>query len=207
MNKKHSILLLLLFVMLPVFSQSERFKDIPTLVNAYAALKHNPSSVEKQTDFLKAFPKSWADFCSIYNHYDYRMRKYDRLYSEASEHILALKSLDKVETPVLVDALVGLTYGSCWDADAPNYLQEVLHTLMAKQTDAFFDTLLTRTKAEQMDFWAFYWSGLHENARYKKEVKELEARMQDRYPAVVQAMSLANEYYNGSVTLTQTASY
>lgn len=200
MNKKHLLLVLMLLSALPVLSQRKYSKDIPTLVDAYQVWSLDKSSKAKQTVFLTAFPKNWYDFRSIYDHYDYRMDGYDRLYKEAHNHIAALTSLDQVDRSALAGTLIDLTYGSCWDADAPNYLQDVLHELMSKEADVFFRELSKRRSAQQFDFWAFYWSGLYENQKYQDEADDLKERMQAQYPDVTRGMVLACEYYNGSAT-------
>ena len=200
MNKKHLLLVLMLLSALPVLSQRKYSKDIPTLVDAYQVWSLDKSSKAKQTAFLTAFPKNWYDFRSIYDHYDYRMDGYDRLYKEAHNHIVALTSLDQVDRSALAGTLIDLTYGSCWDADAPNYLQDVLHELMSKEADVFFRELSKRRSAQQFDFWAFYWSGLYENQKYQDEADDLKERMQAQYPDVTRGMVLACEYYNGSAT-------
>lgn len=200
MNKKHLVLVLMLLGTLPVFSQRKYSKDIPTLVNAYRVWSMDKSSKAKQTAFLTAFPKNWYDFRSIYDHYDYRMDGYDRLYKEARNHISALATLNLVDRSALAGTLIDLTYGSCWSADAPNYLQEVLHELMSKEADVFFRELSKRRLAQQFDFWAFYWSGLYENKKYQDEADDLKERMQAQYPDVTRSMSVACEFYNGSAT-------
>lgn len=131
---------------------------IPALKSAYEELKANPQSKEKQQAFLTAFPDSWQDFIAVYQHYDPQTKSYDRLYHQSSQYIVLLENLNQVDDARLIPHLVDLTYGSCWEADAPNYLQEVLHELMNGKKEAFFAELSKRSKAAQFDFWAFYWS-------------------------------------------------
>ena len=202
--KKTSLMLLLLagsFCM-PVAAEN-RQKDaacrILDLKEAFSQLKFQPQSKEKQMAFLEAFPDSWEEFIAIYLHYDPLTGSYDRLYEQAPRYVEILKSLDQVDDARLIPHLVSLTYASSWYADAPSYLQEVLHELMAGKKDAFFAELSKRSKAAQFDFWAFYWSkpAKKTDSPYEKERKALESAMKDKYPQIVRAMSLAYEYYYG----------
>lgn len=203
--KKTSLMLLLLAgsFCLPVAAENKQDAcRIPTLKSAYAELKANPQSKEKQQAFLTAFPDSWQEFIAVYHHYDPLTDSYDRLYQQAPQYIEYLKSLDQVDNTRLIPHLVDLTYGSCWDADAPNYFQEVLHELMTGKKEAFFAELSKKSKTAQFDFWAFYWSSPAKNGTdspYEKEKKALESAMKDKYPQIVRAMSLAYEYYYGEV--------
>lgn len=176
------------------------FKDIPELVDAYRVLSYDEASLEKQADFLEAFPENWIDFLSIFHHYDVRLETYDRLYDQSSEYILTLKKLDKIDPSLLADKLIGLVYGSCWDADAPSHLQNVLHELMCSNADVFFSELEKKPKGMQFDFWSFYWSGLHDNNNFKVELDKLLERMNGKYPHQCRIMSLAYEFYSGGVT-------
>lgn len=201
--KKTSLMLLLLAGSFCLPAAAENKQDackILDLKRVSSQLNLNPQSKEKQMAFLEAFPNSWEEFIAVYHHYDPLTGSYDRLYQQALKHIESLKSLDQVDDARLIPHLVDLTYGSSWDADAPNYLQEVLHELMAGKKDAFFAELSKRSKAAQFDFWAFYWSKPVKNGTdspYEKEKKALEFAMKDKYPQIVRALSLAYEYYYG----------
>lgn len=201
--KKTSQMLLLLAGSFCMPAAAENKQDackILDLKRVSSQLNLNPQSKEKQMAFLEAFPDSWEEFMAIYLHYDPLTGSYDRLYQQAPKHIESLKSLDQVDDARLIPHLVDLTYGSSWAADAPNYLQEVLHELMTGKKDAFFAELSKRSKAAQFDFWAFYWSSPAKNGTdspYEKEKKALESAMKDKYPQIVRALSLAYEYYYG----------
>lgn len=201
--KKTSLMLLLLAGSFCMPAAAENKQDackILDLKRVSSQLNLNPQSKEKQMAFLEAFPDSWEEFMAIYLHYDPLTGSYDRLYQQAPKHIESLKSLDQVDDARLIPHLVDLTYGSSWAADAPNYLQEVLHELMTGKKDAFFAELSKRSKAAQFDFWAFYWSSPAKNGTdspYEKEKKALESAMKDKYPQIVRALSLAYEYYYG----------
>lgn len=200
--KKTSLMLLLLAGSFCMPAAAENKQDackILDLKRVSSQLNLNPQSKEKQMAFLEAFPDSWEEFMAIYLHYDPLTGSYDRLYQQAPKHIESLKSLDQVDDARLIPHLVDLTYGSSWAADAPNYLQEVLHELMAGKKDAFFAELSKRSKAAQFDFWAFYWSSPAKktDSPYEKEKKALESAMKDKYPQIVRALSLAYEYYYG----------
>lgn len=200
--KKTSLMLLLLAGSFCMPAAAENKQDackILDLKEAFSQLKFQPQSKEKQMAFLEAFPDSWEEFMAIYLHYDPLTGSYDRLYQQAPKHIESLKSLDQMDDARLIPHLVSLTYASSWYADAPNYLQEVLHELMAGKKDAFFAELSKRSKAAQFDFWAFYWSSPAKktDSPYAKEKKALESAMKDKYPQIVRALSLAYEYYYG----------
>lgn len=203
--KKTSLMLLLLAgsFCLPVVAEKKQDAcRILALKSAYTELKANPQSKEKQQAFLTAFPDSWQDFIAVYQHYDPQTKSYDRLYHQSSQYIALLENLNQVDDARLIPHLVDLTYGSCWEADAPNYLQEVLHELMNGKKEAFFAELSERSKAVQFDFWAFYWSTPAKNgtdSSYEKEWKALESAMNDKYPQMVRVLSLAYEFYYGEV--------
>ena len=172
--------------------------DTARLNNAYRVLLQNPQSKELQLDFLNAFPKNWEDFNSTYKYcsnegYDLSM------YNIANKHIQALGYCTAINDTIFCNKLIALSVGATLDADAPNYLQEVLHNTMKRDNDTFMHCLSKIDKGHQMQFWQFYWSSIVDGRSMQDKFMELYNKNKEKYPAIMKAMSTAFEYFNNGV--------
>lgn len=93
--------------------------DTTKLAQAYAAWQQE-SSPANQRVFFDAFPKNWMEFIATYQ---YGAPFYDR----ADKHVHALGEMAKaIPTDEYCERLVNLCIGGELDADAPNYLRELV---------------------------------------------------------------------------------
>ena len=172
--------------------------DTARLNNAYRVLLQNPQSKELQFEFLNAFPRTWQDFNSTYKYcsdegYDLSM------YSIAYKHIQALGDCVAINDTILCNKLIALSVGATLDADAPNYLQGVLHNIMKRSNDTFMHCLSKIYKGHQMQFWQFYWSSIVDGRSLQDEFVELYNKNKEKYPTIMKTMSIAFEYFNNGV--------
>ena len=172
--------------------------DTARLNKTYRTLEKNPQSRESQLDFFKAFPNNWDDFNSTYRYSD--KVGYDlSMYSQAYHHIKALAECYAINDTLYCNKLIALSVGATLDADAPSYLQGVLHYTMKRENDTFMHCLSNIDKGHQMQFWQFYWSQIIDGIEQQVEFDELYNRNKDKYPAMMETMSIAFEYFNTGV--------
>lgn len=172
--------------------------DTARLNNAYRVLLQNPQSKELQLDFLKTFPRNWEEFNSTYKYcsnegYDLSM------YNIAYKHIQALGNCTAINDTIFCNKLIALSIGATLDADAPNYLQGVLHNAMKRKNDTFMHCLSKIAKGHQMQFWQFYWSSIIDGRSLQDEFIELYNKNIGKFPTIMKAMSTSFEYFNNGV--------
>ena len=172
--------------------------DTALLNKTYRKLLKNPQSRELQLDFFKAFPDNWDDFNSTYKYSD--KDGYDlSMYSQAYEHIKALAECYAINDTLYSNRLIALSVGASLDADAPNYLQTLLHDKMQEKNDVFIHCLSKIEKGHQMQFWQFYWSNIVDGQSQEKEFEALYNINKEKYPKLMKTMSIAFEYFNNGV--------
>ena len=195
-----SFLSFLLFVALFVSSVSAQYFPVDTarLNNAYEALMQCPQSSEKQKEFFNVFPGSWEEFNDTYRYCD--KEGYDlSMYKMAHKHLKTLENCTAINDTLFCNRLIALSVGASLDADAPNYLNMLLHGEMEKNSDVFMHCLSKIGKGYQMQFWQFYWSSIVENTDDKKEYKALFSKYKRKYPQMMKRMAVAFENFNGGV--------
>ena len=172
--------------------------DTTRLNKTYWALLQDPQSRELQLDFFRAFPDNWDDFNSTYKYSDkdgYDLSMYNRAY----EHIKALAECYAINDTIYCNKLIALSVGASLDADAPNYLQTLLHDTMQEKNDVFIHCLSKIEKGHQMQFWQFYWSNTVDGQSQEKEFQTLYNINKGKYPNLMKTMSIAFEYFNNEV--------
>ena len=190
---------LLLFAVLVASASAQYFPvDTARLNNAYEALMQSPQSSEKQKDFFNAFPASWEEFNDTYRYCD--KEGYDlSIYKKAHKHLKTLENCTAINDTLYCNRLIALSVGASLDADAPNYLKELLHRTMEKKGDVFMYCLSKIEKGHQMQFWQFYWSSSVENADDGKEHKVLYKKHKRQYPQMMKRMTVAFKNFNGGI--------
>lgn len=114
--------------------------------------------------YFSCFPSDFTGFMKIFGSEEAgAIPRYAPLYEVAHEHVLGM--LPKMQTEVgkdrLFNKLVGIAVGGRWQADAPNYLQEVLRQELTADRAAFLKVLDLRSDDEVKEFWRFYDDGPH----------------------------------------------
>ena len=198
-SMKRLFLTMLLFNMSFTAATAQIFPvDTARLNKTFAALEKEPQNERLQHDFFNAFPSCWNDFNFTYRYCD--QDGFDlSMYSQAYEHIQALGKCTAINDTLFCDRLIALSVGATLDADAPNYLQELLHNTMQQRNDVFMDCLSKIRKGHQMLFWQFYWSSITDNPDTKEEYIRLYERNKTEYSDLMKTMSIAFDYFNNGV--------
>ena len=172
--------------------------DTLRLNKAYDELLRSPQSMEKQRGYFNAFPCNWAEF---YDTYKYCSNKgYDlSMYRRANEHIQALEHCTAINDTLFCNRLIDLSVGASLDADAPCYLNMLLHNTVEKKSDVFMYCLSEIEKGHQMQFWQFYWSNIVDGQSQEKEFEALYNINKEKYPCLMKTMSIAFEFFNTGV--------
>ena len=174
--------------------------DTTTLAQAYAAWQQE-SSPANQRVFFDAFPKNWMAFIATYQ---YGAPFYDR----ANKHVHALGEMAKaIPTDEYCERLVNLCIGGELDADAPNYLRELVGEALSADGESrkgIFTCLSRLRIGHRFQFWFFYWSNIVRSRTLEAEFADLYAYAKEAYPAEAVIMADAYKYaYNGVNFMTE----
>ena len=170
--------------------------DTTKLAQAYAAWQQE-SSPANQRVFFDAFPKNWMEFIATYQ---YGAPFYDR----ANKHVHALGEMAKaIPTDEYCERLVNLCIGGELDADAPNYLRELVGEALSADGESRkgIFTCLSRLRFQ---FWFFYWSNIVRSRTLEAEFADLYAYAKEAYPAEAVIMADAYKYAYNSVNFIST---
>lgn len=180
----------------PPKSDNAFIVDTLKLNTAYRNLVKNINIQLWQQAYFEAFPKNWKEFINLY-HFD--KSGIDRtMYDLGYEQLQMFgNKLTLVNKDAYLNRLIDLATGAVLDADAPNYLQTVLHKFMEKDMGNFMEQLSKRSNDVQTSFWSFYWSAPYHIQMYGKHLNRFNKMFKDDYPEMVRIM---NECYkfNGS---------
>ena len=168
--------------------------DTTKSAQAYAA-RQQESSPANQRVFFDAFPKNWMEFIATYQ---YGAPFYDR----ANKHVHALGEMAKaIPTDEYCERLVNLCIGGELDADAPNYLRELVGEALSADGESrkgIFTCLSRLRIGHRFQFWFFYWSNIVRSRTLEAEFADLYAYAKEAYPAEAGIMADAYKYaYNG----------
>lgn len=174
--------------------------DTTKLAQAYAAWQQESSPVNQRV-FFDAFPKNWMEFIATYQ---YGAPFYDR----ANKHVHALGEMAKaIPTDEYCERLVNLCIGSELDADAPNYLRELVGEVLSADGESrkgIFTCLSRLRIGHRFQFWFFYWSNIVRSRTLEAEFADLYAYAKEAYPAEAVIMADAYKYaYNGVNFMTE----
>lgn len=126
--------------------------DVSQLKKAFAELVCHPASPQNERAFFDVFPKNWSEFVLTYGY----LPPYDgNLYHYYVEHLKAFENLTTIPQEEYCSRLIALCRDGRWDADAINYLQDILWTY----TEHHLPLLLSHLEALETDafyFWQFF---------------------------------------------------
>lgn len=180
----------------PPKSDNAFIVDTLKLNTAYRNLVKNINIQLWQQAYFNAFPKNWQEFINLYS---FDKSGIDRtMYDLGYEQLQMFgNKLTLVNKDAYLNRLIDLATGAVLDADAPNYLQTVLHKFMEKDMENFMEQLSRRSSDVQTSFWSFYWSAPYHVQTYGKHLNRYNKVFKDDYPEMVRIM---NECYkfNGS---------
>ena len=187
----------LLFVALFVSSVSAQYFPVDTarLNNAYRAIVKGPNTLEKQQNFLAAFPTTYMEFYYTYQYIE--GKNYDLAMTRlVTGHLTVLEdSLYLINDSLYCNKLVNLAVGMNDTGEITSHLQEIVHVAMLKYEKAMMFAVMRLFKAYQLQFWSFFWSSV----AYSESWTEHFMKLYGRYSDAVRTMAIAFEYYNGGV--------
>lgn len=174
--------------------------DTTKLAQAYAAWQQE-SSPANQRVFFDAFPKNWMEFIATYQ---YGAPFYDR----ADKHVHALGEMAKaIPTDEYCERLVNLCIGGELDADAPNYLRELVGEALSADGESrkgIFTCLSRLRIGHRFQFWFFYWSNIVRSRTLEAEFADLYAYAKEHDSAEAVVMADAYKYaYDGVNFMTE----
>lgn len=174
--------------------------DTTKLAQAYAAWQQE-SSPANQRVFFDAFPKNWMEFIATYQ---YGAPFYDR----ANKHVHALGEMAKaIPTDEYCERLVNLCIGGELDADAPNYLRELVGEALSADGESrkgIFTCLSRLRIGHRFQFWFFYWSNIVRSRTLEAEFADLYAYAKEHDSAEAVVMADAYKYaYDGVNFMTE----
>lgn len=197
---KRTVLTAILFVAFLTNATAQDFPvDTARLNNAYRTIVKGPNTLEKQQDFLAAFPTTHMEFYYTYqyiegNNYDLTMTQM------ANVHLTVLKdSLYLISDSLYCNKLVNLAVGMNDTGETTSHLQEIIHLAMLKYEKTMMAAVMRLFKAYQLQFWSFYWSSVVYSENWTEHFLKLYRRYFEEYPDVMRTMAIAFEYYNGGV--------
>lgn len=174
--------------------------DTTKLAQAYATWQQE-SSPANQRVFFDAFPKNWMEFIATYQ---YGAPFYDR----ADKHVHALGEMAKaIPTDEYCERLVNLCIGGELDADAPNYLRELVGEALSADSESrkgIFTCLSRLRIGHRFQFWFFYWSNIVRSRTLEAEFADLYAYAKEHDSAEAVVMADAYKYaYDGVNFMTE----
>lgn len=191
----------LLFVALFVSSVSAQYFPVDTarLNNAYRAIVKGPNTLEKQLNFLAAFPTTYMEFYYTYQYIE--GKNYDLAMTRlVTGHLTVLEdSLYLINDSLYCNKLVNLAVGMNDTGEITSHLQEIVHVAMLKYEKAMMFAVMRLFKAYQLQFWSFFWSSVAYSESWTEHFMKLYGRYFEDYPDAVRTMAIAFEYYNGGV--------
>ena len=197
---KRFFITLLLFTTFLATTTAQYFPvDTAKLNSAYRAIVKGPNTLEKQQDFLAAFPTTYMEFYYTYqyiegNNYDLTMTRM------VNGHLTVLgDSLYFISDSLYCNKLVNLAVGMNDTGETTSHLQEIIHLAMLKYEKTMMAAVMRLFKAYQLQFWSLYWSSVAYSENWTEHFLKLYRRYFEEYPDVMRTMAIAFEYYNGGV--------
>jgi hypothetical protein len=119
----------------------------------FSALTNSPTTAATEEAYLAAFPSDFREFMAIFMPPDF-----GQLY-DGHEYIAPLQSIGESHPEEVMMKLLHLGAAATWDADAPNYLQEVTLTLAMSHTHVFVTTYSGLSEKEKKGLLTFLADG------------------------------------------------
>ena len=201
MKKYLFALLLSSFLATPTVAQYYPV-DTLRLNKAYNAIINGPNTLEKQTEFFRAFPSTWLEYTLTYLYspdksFDNRMSQL------TTQHCTIFgDSLYLINDTTYCNKYINLVIGLNDTGENCITLQENLHGAMIKYGDTMMHLISKLRKGHQMQFWMFYWSSTDETA-WREEVVNLKNKYNKQYPQEIKIMQLAFEFFENGIDYPQ----
>ena len=88
-----------------------------------------------------------------------------------------------------------------YEADAPNYFQDLLHDAMWRKMDGMLNAISKLRRGHQMQFWQFYWSNPVKSKNLETEYQRLLKLNSDTHPEQMKTMEIAFQYFYDGVNI------
>lgn len=171
--------------------------NVKELKAAFSDYVQDQNSAEKQRAFFDAFPKTWNEYILTYG---WLPPYKGNLYSYAGYHLCAFKNLPSIPQDTYCKRLIALSCGGHWEADAPNYLQEILVTYTMKHLDVMLKQMEV-IGPDAFYVWQFFFQSLHKEKSLQQNYETIRAALA-RYPKLsVDDLDLAFKVSYGKATL------
>ena len=197
---KRTVLTAILFVAFLTNATAQDFPvDTARLNNAYRTIVKGPNTLEKQQDFLAAFPTTYMEFYYTYQYIE--GNNYDLTMTRMVNGLLSVlgDSLYLISDSLYCNKLVNWAGGMNDTGEITSHLQEIIHMAMLKHEKTMMAAVMRLFKAYQLQFWSFYWSSVAYSENWTEHFLKLYRRYFEEYPDVMRTMAIAFEYYNGGV--------
>ena len=197
---KRLIFATLLFITLLTTARAQYFPvDTARLNKAYRSIIKGENTIEKQKEFLAAFPTTYMEFYYTYQYFE--DKNYNPAMASMSYHQLNVlgDSLYHINDSLYCSKLVNLIVGMNETGGATAHLQEIAHIAMLKHETTMMHSVMRLFKAYQLQFWSFFWSSTAYSEGWTALFLKLYERYFEKYPDLVRTMATAFEYYNGGI--------
>ncbi len=136
--------------------------DTVALNKAYADLQKTDFAPEAQRAFFDAFPKSWDEFYFTFGY----IPPYDaNLCYTYVPYLRAFGKLTEIPTKEYCERLISMSWGGHWEADAVNYLQDVLRKTTMKHIPIMLAALEEFEEKLHFPFWYFFFHSVVSDKR------------------------------------------
>ena len=193
-------LLIFFLIIMVVDTTTAQYYPVDTmrLCNAYRALIKGPNTLEKQKEFLKAFPSTWLEYTLTYL-YSPDKGFNNRLSQYATKHsIVFADSLYLIDDTTYCRKYIELTTGMQDTGELCTEIQGNLHKTMEKRGDTMMYLLSRMRKGHQLQFWMFYWS-TSAKSNWVEEFPVLYNKYRLRYPQETERMRIAFENFEDGI--------
>ena len=146
-------LLLLSFLTIQVASQTI---DTDQLKKAFLKLE-NDNSIINQERYFNLFPNSFTSFVNVFG---YVNDKPAPLY-DGHEYVLKFFELGGINEFSLMEKCFNISIGGEWEADAINYFQHGLHSLVLQNVGLNYQVLKDKSDSEIESFYYFFFHSIH----------------------------------------------
>ena len=171
--------------------------DVKELKKAFSDLAHDENSAEKQRAFFDAFPKTWNEYILTYG---YLPPYKGNLYAYAYNHLRAFENLSSIPQNTYCERLIALSCGGHWEADAPNYLQNLLITYTMKHLDVVLKQMEV-IESDAFYVWQFFFQSLHKEKSMQQNYETIRATLVQHSKLSVDDLDLAFKASYGRATL------
>gem|GEM_PF-449678 len=152
----------------------------------------------RQKAFFEAFPKTFFELEVLFGYHPELIPS--NLYASGYDYTEAFRNkIPAVPVETRIDRLITLFMDGHWEADAPSYLKEELHTYADAHPLAFFRLLARHTPAEQRLFWQCFWQNPCKDPWLATALSHYKKAAARKYPRETAVMMSAYRDFAGTL--------